>query len=71
MVSVKLLLAIRLVNGYWQKKKFRLSLEYLRLLIFTPGICLPSGNCFGLAVLFIVEIRFSSGNAFLFYIPHG
>jgi hypothetical protein len=58
MVSVKSPLAIRLVNGYWQKKKkVYLSLEYLHLFTFTPGIVYLPAKLLGLAVLFILEIR--------------
>jgi hypothetical protein len=53
MVSVKSPLAIRLVNGYWQKKKKYLSLEHLLLFILLLALFTFRQNV-GLAVLFIL-----------------
>jgi hypothetical protein len=57
MVSVKSPLAIRLVNGYWQKKKGLFISGISPSIHFYSWHCLPSGKSFGLAVLFILEIR--------------
>jgi hypothetical protein len=62
MVSVKSPLAIRLVNGYWQKKNIKIFISGTPPSIhFYSWHCLPSGKTFGLAVLFILANLFMSG----------
>jgi hypothetical protein len=64
MVSVKSPLAIRLVNGYWQKKKKSLSISGISPSIhFYSWHCLPSVKIVGSGSPFHLGNSFMSGNA--------